>query len=95
MARLAQTLGLVNERDLPCAEHDLRGVSRSLARCTNPCGAHSGPKACRNSAGPVFIITGTSKNMGSVRADQRDPLRQLKWMEPRAKPGAIFRGALT
>jgi hypothetical protein len=28
-----------------------------------------------------------------LRADQRDPLRQLEWMEPRAMPGAIFRGA--
>jgi hypothetical protein len=32
--------------------------------------------------------------MGSARADQREPLRQLEWIEPKATPGATFRGAL-
>lgn len=33
------------------------------------------------------------KNSGSARADQRDPLQQLEWMEPRATPMPMFRGA--
>jgi hypothetical protein len=28
--------------------------------------------------------------MGSARADQRDPLQQLKWMQPKAMPGQFF-----
>ena len=40
------------------------------------------------------MLMGTSKNSGSTRADQRDQLQQLEWMEPKATLGPIFRGAL-
>jgi hypothetical protein len=42
----------------------------------------------------VNSVMGTSKNSGSVRTDQRDPPQQLEWMEPKATPVSIFRGAL-
>jgi hypothetical protein len=32
--------------------------------------------------------------MGSARADQQDPLRQLEWMEPKDRVRGIFRGAI-
>ena len=33
---------------------------------------------------------GNLEKMGSAPADQIDPLQQLEWMEPKAKPGAMF-----
>jgi hypothetical protein len=40
------------------------------------------------------FLKGTSKNSGSVRAGQRDLLQPLEWMDPKATPGPIYRGAL-
>jgi hypothetical protein len=37
---------------------------------------------------------GTSKNLGSARVDQRDPLQQLELMDPKTKLGPVFRGDL-
>jgi uncharacterized protein (TIGR03792 family) len=39
-------------------------------------------------------LKGTLKKMGCLRRDQRDPLLQLNWVQSKAMPGVIFRGAL-
>jgi uncharacterized protein (TIGR03792 family) len=39
-------------------------------------------------------LKGTLKKMGCLRRDQQDPLLQLNWVQSKAMPGVIFRGAI-